>query len=95
MDISLRARLTFIYSVLMGTILLVFGVAAYALVNNVLLSRVDDTLAGVSDDFIKLAQVNNLNEVQFISPPSHMDVDVSVRADRRSRLSTSHITSAA
>lgn len=79
MDISLRARLTFIYSVLMGTILLVFGVAAYALVNNVLLSRVDDTLAGVSDDFIKLAQVNYLNEVQFISPPSHMDVDVSVQ----------------
>ena len=79
MDISLRARLTFIYSVLMGTILLVFGVAAYALVNNVLLSRVDDTLADVSDDFMKLAQVNNLNEVQFISPPSHMDVDVSVQ----------------
>src|SRR6185503_6713070 len=79
MDISLRARLTFIYSVLMGTILLVFGVAAYALVNNVLVSRVDDTLAGVSDDFIKLAQVNYLNEVQFISPPSHMDVDVSVQ----------------
>ena len=79
MDISLRARLTFIYSVLMGTILLVFGVAAYALVNNVLLSRVDDTLAGVSDDFIKLAQVNYLNEVQFISPPAHMDVDVSVQ----------------
>ena len=79
MDISLRARLTFIYSVLMGTILLVFGVAAYALVNNVLLSRVDDTLADVSDDFIKLAQVNYLNEVQFISSPSHMDVDVSVQ----------------
>jgi signal transduction histidine kinase len=79
MDISLRARLTFIYSVLMGTILLVFGVAAYALVNNVLLSRVDDMLADVSDEFIKLAQVNLVQKVQFISPPANVDVDVSVQ----------------
>ena len=79
MDISLRARLTFIYSMLMGTILLVFGVAAYAVVNNVLLSQVDDTLADVSDEFIKLAQVNFLEEVQFISPPANMEVDVSVQ----------------
>ena len=79
MDISLRARLTFIYSVLMGTILLVFGVAAYALVNNVLLSRVDDMLADVSDEFIKLARVNLVQKVQFISPPANVDVDVSVQ----------------
>lgn len=79
MDISLRARLTFIYSVLMGTILLVFGVAAYALVNNVLLSRVDDMLADVSDEFIKLAAVNDVKKVQFISPPANVDVDVSVQ----------------
>lgn len=79
MDISLRARLTFIYSVLMGTILLVFGVAAYAVVNNVLLSQVDDMLADVSDDFIKLAQVNYLGEVRFTSPPANVDVDVSVQ----------------
>jgi signal transduction histidine kinase len=79
MDISLRARLTFIYSVLMGTILLVFGVAAYAVINNVLLSGVDDTLADVSDEFVKLAQVNFVEEVQFISPPAHMDADVNVQ----------------
>lgn len=79
MDISLRARLTFIYSVLMGTILLVFGVAAYALVNNVLLSRVDDTLADVSEEFLKLAQVNSLEKVSFFAPPSNMEADVSVQ----------------
>ena len=76
---SLRLRLTFIYSVLMGTILLVFGVAAYALVNNVLLSRVDDTLADVSGDFVDLATVNALEEVEFLSPPADMDVDASVQ----------------
>jgi signal transduction histidine kinase len=79
MDISLRARLTFIYSVLMGTILLVFGVAAYAVVNNVLLSQVDDMLAEVSDEFIRLAQVNYLEEVQFSSDPANVAADVSVQ----------------
>ena len=79
MDISLRARLTFIYAMLMGTILLVFGVAAYAVVNNVLLSQVDDTLADVSGEFVKLAQVNFVEEVQLISPPANMEVDVSVQ----------------
>jgi signal transduction histidine kinase len=79
MAISLRARLTFIYSVLMGTILLVFGVAAYAVVNNVLLSQVDDMLAEVSDDFISLAQLNYLNAVQFSSEPANVNVDVSVQ----------------
>jgi two-component system, OmpR family, sensor kinase len=79
MDISLRARLTFIYSVLMGMILLVFGIAAYAVVNNVLLSRVDDTLEDVSDDFVRLAQVNFLEEVQFVSLPANMDVDVNAQ----------------
>ena len=79
MDISLRARLTFIYSLLMGTILLVFGVAAYAVVNNVLLSRVDDALADVSGEFISIAQVNSIKEVQFVSPPSNMEAEVSVQ----------------
>jgi len=76
---SLRLRLTFIYSVLMGTILLVFGAAAYALVNNVLLSRVDDVLAEVSSDFVNLATVNPVEEVQFLSPPADVDVDASVQ----------------
>lgn len=79
MNISLRARLTFIYSVLMGTILLVFGVAAYAVVNNVLLSRVDDTLADAVVDFVALVKINSVGEVHFPSPPAGMDVDVSVQ----------------
>ena len=79
MDISLRARLTFIYSVLMGTILLVFGVAAYAVVNNVLLSQVDDSLDEVEEKFSGLAQVNSLEEVQFASEPANVDIDVSVQ----------------
>lgn len=76
---SLRLRLTLLYSLLMGGVLLIFGGAAYMLVNNVLLSGVDDVLAGVSDEFVKLAIVNPLEEVSFISEPAKMDVDISVQ----------------
>jgi len=79
MNISLRTRLTIIYSVLMGTILLFFGIAAYTVVNNVLLSRVDDMLADVSDDFVNLATATSLDEVRLFAPPPNMEVEVSVQ----------------
>jgi signal transduction histidine kinase len=63
----------------MGGVLLIFGGAAYMLVNNVLLSRVDDMLAGVVDEFVNLAVVDGLEEVSFISEPAKMDVDISVQ----------------
>jgi len=49
------------------------------LVNNVLLSRVDDMLADVKDEFVSLAVVNPLEEVSFISEPAKMDADISVQ----------------
>lgn len=76
---SLRLRLTLLYSLLMGGVLLIFGGAAYLLVNNVLLSRVDDRLAGVSDEFVKVAIVDPLEKVGFSSEPAKMDVDISVQ----------------
>jgi signal transduction histidine kinase len=63
----------------MGGVLLIFGGAAYMLVNNVLLSRVDNMLADVSDTFVKLAIVNTLEEVEFLAVPAKMDADVSVQ----------------
>jgi len=76
---SLRLRLTLLYSLLMGGVLLIFGGAAYLLVNNVLLSQVDDVLADVSDDFIKLANVNQLEQVKFLSAPEKMNMGISVQ----------------
>ncbi len=75
---SLRLRLTLLYSLLMGGVLLIFGGAAYILVNNVLLSRVDNTLAEVSDDFLKLAYADELEQVR-LKTPEKMDVDISVQ----------------
>jgi len=76
---SLRLRLTLLYSLLMGGVLLIFGGAAYMLVNNVLLSRVDTMLADVSDDFVKLTTVNQLEEVNFISVPPKVGTEISVQ----------------
>ena len=76
---SLRLRLTLLYSLLMGGVLLIFGGAAYLLVNNVLLSQVDDVLTDVSDDFIKLANVNQLEQVKFLSAPEKMNMGISVQ----------------
>jgi len=42
---SLRLRLTLLYSTFMGGILLIFGAAVYILVNVILLNQVDTMLA--------------------------------------------------
>src|SRR5258706_8953433 len=75
---SLRLRLTLLYSLVMGGVLLIFGGAAYMLVNNVLLSRVDDTLAEVSREFVSLASVNSL-EIVKLAAPDKTDVNISVQ----------------
>jgi heavy metal sensor kinase len=76
---SLRLRLTLLYSLLMGGILLLFGAAAYLLVNNVLISQVDDMLEMTAYDFIKVARVNSLEKVKFESYPVEMDKEVHVQ----------------
>ena len=76
---SLRLRLTLLYSLLMGGILLIFGAAAYLLVNNVLLSQVDDRLEMTAYEFIKVVEVNSLGEIQFGSFPVNMDTNVHVQ----------------
>lgn len=72
----LRSRLTFLYSLLMGGVLLIFGAAAFSLVDIVLISQVDDKLTVTAEEFIAISSVNNLKEVKFGSMPTDIDVDV-------------------
>ncbi|MEP6894209.1 MAG: HAMP domain-containing sensor histidine kinase [Chloroflexota bacterium] len=76
---SLRLRLTLLYSLLMGGVLLVFGSGAYLLVNNVLVSQVDDTLTEVAHEFVGLISVKQLEQVEFLSTPDNLDVDISAQ----------------
>jgi len=78
---SLRFRLTIIYSALTGGILLVFGSLLYALVEVRLVSQVDDTLLQASRQLIASAQIDpsgelSLTDLQDLSLTSEVYVQV-------------------
>ena len=66
---SLRLRLTLLYSTFMGGILLIFGAAVYILVNVILLNQVDTMLASVARDITEVTKVNSVGELNMISLP--------------------------
>lgn len=67
---SLRLRLTLLYSTLVGGILLVFGIAVYILISVILLNQVDNTLAATVQDIINVTRVNSEGEVSAINLPA-------------------------
>ena len=72
----LRLRLTLLYSLLMGGVLLIFGAAAFSLVDIVLVSQVDDKLSVTAGEFIEVSSLNDLKEVKFGPMSADMEVDV-------------------
>ncbi|HTP00117.1 MAG TPA: HAMP domain-containing sensor histidine kinase [Anaerolineales bacterium] len=67
---SLRLRLTLLYSTLVGGILLIFGSAVYILISVILLNQVDNTLAATVQDIINVTRVNSEGEISAINLPS-------------------------
>jgi signal transduction histidine kinase len=59
---SLRVRLTLLYTGLLGSILLVLGVLVYGLVRIILLDQVDTVLAESSQQIIERLRVNDSNQ---------------------------------
>jgi two-component system OmpR family sensor kinase len=68
--VSLRLRLTLLYSTLVGGILLVFGTAVYILISVILLNQVDNVLAATAHDIIEVTTVDREGQVSAISLPS-------------------------
>ncbi|KAA0272655.1 MAG: sensor histidine kinase N-terminal domain-containing protein [Anaerolineales bacterium] len=66
---SLRLRLTLLYSIFMGGILLVFGAAVYILVNVILLNQVDTMLAGVAREIARATTVDSTGGLNMVSLP--------------------------
>jgi two-component system OmpR family sensor kinase len=66
---SLRLRLTLLYSTYMGSILLIFGAAVFILVHVVLLNQVDTSLARVVRDITDVVKVNSVGQLNMISLP--------------------------
>ncbi|MCJ7431921.1 MAG: HAMP domain-containing histidine kinase [Anaerolineales bacterium] len=66
---SLRLRLTLLYSMLMGGFLLVSGVAVFFIINYIMLNQMDNMLAGVVGDIVKVTQVDSMGEINVMSLP--------------------------
>jgi heavy metal sensor kinase len=66
---SLRLRLTLLYSTFMGGILLIFGATVYFFVNVILLNQVDTMLAGVARQITQLTRVTSTGELNLLSLP--------------------------
>jgi signal transduction histidine kinase len=76
---SLVQRLTVLFSMLLGGMLLLFGAVVFLLVNTVLLSQVDDRLAIAADEFIALSGVTSLKQIKFERIPENMESNISVQ----------------
>lgn len=67
---SLRARLTFLYTSLLGGILLIFGVAVYLIINFLLIAQVDLALRQGFEEIRAEMIVESVVDMEVISLPS-------------------------
>ncbi len=66
---SLRARLTLLYTALVGGILLLFGFAVYQIVSQNLVRQIDELLAQTATELIQSTQYNALGGLDFRPVP--------------------------
>mgnify|MGYP001377342541 FL=1 len=59
---SLRVRLTFLYTTLLGVVLLLFSLLIFGLVSFILLNQIDNTLNQSAENLIPLLRVNEDNQ---------------------------------
>ncbi|NMC13740.1 MAG: HAMP domain-containing histidine kinase [Chloroflexi bacterium] len=67
---SLRARLSFLYTSIVGGILLLFGVAIYSAIRVSLLNQIDTTLKNTASDIIANITVDENGELEVTSSPN-------------------------
>ena len=67
---SLRVRLTLLYSTLLGGILLIFGVLVYVVISALLLDQVDRTLRQTAQDILVNSKVSAVGEFNVVTLPS-------------------------
>ncbi len=77
---SLRLRLTLLYSTLVAVILLIFGTAVFLLVNILLLNQIDETLESVARDIMQVTHVDSIGELDYVTlPPLDMTANAYVQ----------------
>ena len=76
---SLRARLTLLYTTLLGGILLLFGLAVYLIISFLLIAQVDRDLASTFEEIRANTRVESVGNMEIIRLPS-LDLTVSQHA---------------
>ena len=77
---SLRLRLTLLYTSLFGGILLLFGVLVYLLVSALLLDQIDNSLKRAVRDILASSRVDSVGELTMINlPPIEMSTSVYIQ----------------
>jgi len=89
----LRARLTLLYSTLLGGVLLLFGMAVYTLVNVTLIRQVDALLNNAAEEILEVAHVDSVGELTVLRlPPLDMANSIYVQVwDREGHLVSSSL----
>jgi signal transduction histidine kinase len=90
---SLRARLTLLYTTLLGGILLLFGLAIYLIISFLLIAQVELTLFQTFEEIQKNTSVESVGNMEVIRLPS-LDLDENVYAqawDRQGRLQSTNL----
>lgn len=89
----LRARLTLLYSTLLGGVFLLFGVAIYALVNVTLIGQIDDLLDTTAKEILAVARVDSVGELTVLHlPPLNIARNVHIQVwDKEGRLISSSL----
>ncbi len=85
---SLRVRLTLLYTSLVGGILLLFGIVVYQLVSINLVNQIDDLLARTASDLVANMRLNAVGELDMeLAPDLELATNVYVQLwDRNSGL---------
>jgi two-component system OmpR family sensor kinase len=68
-EVSLRLRLTLLYSIIVGGILFILGAMVYLLINIFLLNQVDNMLTQVYRDVVVVTHVNSMGEIDSMNSP--------------------------
>ena len=89
----LRARLTLLYSTLLGGVLLLFGMAVYTLVNVTLIRQIDALLETTAEEILEVIRVDSVGELNILPlPPLDMANNIYVQVwDREGRLISSSL----
>lgn len=85
---TLKTRLTLLYTTLVGSVLLLFGVVVYSFYSVTLIKETDDRLENTFLEILKVTRLNSVGDLEVIAlPPLDLTANVYIQAwDREGRL---------